>query len=190
MGWAVLVPTAVAIAAFVSLHLLPTGLATWRDPVSRYGTTRFALVYNVASASIGVAGLAAAAAAWALPNPAAAIVITVLVVFAVTRLMISWFPMDAPGSPPTTRGRWHLRLAAVAVMTAVIAALGLPAVISDAPSVDRALVLLARLLFAALIIVLITARSGWSGLTERLFYAAVFAWLIGVGLAFIGALST
>ena len=103
--WAavILAASATAFAALVTLHLLPTGLSPRRNPASHYGITDYRLGYRVLTIGLGVAGLATAIAlAMTVPDSAQPRgVVTVLLLFAVSRAAISWFPKDAPGAQRT-----------------------------------------------------------------------------------------
>jgi hypothetical protein len=57
-------------------------------------------------------------------------VVILLVVFAITRAVISWFPMDAPGTKWTRTGWTHFLLAFVAFAAVLAAASVLGAVLS------------------------------------------------------------
>jgi len=96
-GIIALVALAATVASLVWLQLQPTKLSPIRDPVSQYGITGYRDGYRAATIAFGAAGLALAVGisqALGTRGLAAAIL---LVVFAITRAVISWFPMDAPG---------------------------------------------------------------------------------------------
>ena len=121
---------AVTVASLVWLHLQPTKLSSARDPVSEYGITSFRAGYRVATISFAAAGLAVAAGiSQALGGRALAVVI-LLVVFAITRAGISWFPMDPPGAKWTRTGWMHFVLAFAAFASVLAAASVLGAVLS------------------------------------------------------------
>ena len=129
---------AVTVASLVWLHLQPTKLSSARDPVSEYGITSFRAGYRVATISFAAAGLAVAAGiSQALGGRALAVVI-LLVVFAITRAGISWFPMDPPGAKWTRTGWMHFVLAFAAFASVLAAASVLGAVLSHPRQMARA----------------------------------------------------
>jgi len=102
-----------------------------RDPVSQYGITSFRAGYRAATIAFAAAGLSLAAGiSQALGRRGLAVVI-LLVVFAITRAAISWFPMDAPGAKWTRTGWTHFLLAFVAFASVLAAASVLGAVLSQ-----------------------------------------------------------
>jgi hypothetical protein len=198
-GIVALCGTAVSVAALVYLHLAPTGLSPVRHPVSQYGISPYRVWYRVQTVAMGLAALALAAAMgdtflrgahrpW---GPPAAQVVVLVAAFAVSRLAISWFPMDAPGSPRTTTGAVHGVLALVTFLAVAAGAIRLCRVLDPVAIYDRlgnasrvlgwlmvacvALMLLARLA--------IDLRRAF-GLVERALYVLIVAWLVLVGVAF------
>ncbi len=129
-GIIALVALAATVASLVWLHLQPTKLSPIRDPVSQYGITGYRGGYRAATVAFGAAGLALAVGiSQALGTRGLAAVI-LLVVFAITRLVISWFPMDVPGTKWTRTGWTHFALAFVAFGSVLAAADVLGAVLS------------------------------------------------------------
>ena len=121
---------AVTVASLAWLQLQPTKLSALRDPVSQYGITGFRAGYRAATIAFGAAGLSLAAGiSQALGGRGLAVVI-LLVVFAITRAVISWFAMDAPGTKWTRTGWTHFLLAFVAFAAVLAAASVLGAVLS------------------------------------------------------------
>ena len=122
-GGLILIATAVSLVTLAALHVLPTQLSPLSAPVSQYGISRYRLGYRVLTVSMGIAALAAAAGVAAtFPNSGRAESVALLAVFGVCRLVISWFPMDAPGTrPPTSTGLIHVLLALVTFVTAALA---------------------------------------------------------------------
>jgi hypothetical protein len=132
-GWAIvtLVAEAGALAALVTLHVLPTGLSPIHNAVSHYGITKYRLGYRVLTLCFGVAGAALAiAVGTGFPRGGQRIeVIGWLLAFAASRAVISWFPMDAPGSERTGTGATHGLLAIVTFGAITIAAFRLTGLI-------------------------------------------------------------
>lgn len=116
---------AVVIASLGYLHLTSTGLSPVRAAVSQYGISPHRAGYRVATIAFAVAALALAAGIGESTLDGSTVVIAVLVVFAIARAAISWFPMDAPGAERTPTGQVHGFLAFVAFVSVATAALDL-----------------------------------------------------------------
>ena len=186
--------TAVAVGALVILHVLPTGLSPMHNAVSQYGITRYRLGYRVQTISFGVAGAAAAVGlAKAAPGRARALIALVLV-FAIARLVISWFPMDEPGGERTNRGRMHGLIAIVTFLAIAAAARRLGTVAQQVPgwsTLSTVSSVIAWLMVASLVAMMVVGRSArinrsspsYFGAVERGFYVAIVAWLVLVGVA-------
>lgn len=142
-----------ALASLVYLHVVPTGLAPLHNAVSEYGISAHRGGYRLATIGLGVAGLALATALGsAVPGSLPAVIL--LVAFGVARLLISWWPMDAPGAPKTAHGRGHNLLAIAAFATATAAGF-----LAAAP---------------------LSAQPGWNAFAPA---ATVFTWVMAVGSA-------
>ncbi|MGH9056259.1 MAG: DUF998 domain-containing protein, partial [Acidimicrobiales bacterium] len=132
------------------------------------------------------AGAGAAVGIVALPN-ASGVAVVLCALFAGTRLVISWFPMDAPGADPTVTGRRHGQLAMSAFVSVGIAAATLSRVLRDHHA-DGSLAgpsgALAAVMLVALVAMALDRRAGGGhfGLAERCFYAAMTAWLVVVAV--------
>ena len=114
------------VASLCYLHLAPTGLSPLRNAVSQYGITKYRAGYRAATISLGLAGAATAVGvAAALRGKGLDQVVALMVVFAVARVIISWFPMDAPGATRTSTGQTHGLVAIVTFGAVTIAALRL-----------------------------------------------------------------
>lgn len=129
-GIIALLALAVTVASLVWLHLEPTKLSPVRDPVSEYGITSFRAGYHVATIAFAAAGLALAAGIGQALGGRGLAVIILLVVFAIARVAINWFPMDAPGVKWTHIGWMHFVLAFAAFASVLAAASVLGAVLS------------------------------------------------------------
>lgn len=117
-------------------------------------------------------------------------VIVLLIIFALARAAISWFPMDAPGAERTSTGRTHGLLAIAAFGGATLAALRLARVLNGLPPQWHALAQFSAALgwiMAALLLVMAVARSvpavrsAFGGI-ERGFYLAAIVWFAVVGI--------
>jgi Protein of unknown function (DUF998) len=129
-GIIALLALAVTVASLVWLHLQPTGLSPLRNPVSEYGITSFRAGYRAATIAWAVAGVALAVGISQAIGGRGLATVTLLVVFAIARTAISWFPMDAPGAGHTRTGRLHILLAFVAFLALLAAAFVLEAAVS------------------------------------------------------------
>lgn len=174
-AWAVLdlAASAIALAALVTLHLLPTGLPPLQHAVSEYGISRYRAGYRALTVALGVAGVAAAALTAAAGARRAVVVL--LALFAASRLAISWVPMDPRGTRRTPRGTGHLVLAFVAFVSAAAAAGRLHG--------DGIAFSVATALFIAGFIGMLAARP-WFGAAERLVYAGTFVLLVSAAVVF------
>lgn len=178
----VLTGVSVGLVALVALHLLPTGLSPTRNAVSQYGISAYRSGYRVQTIAYGVAGLGAAIGLGTLRGSAALVVLCVL--FAVSRLAISWFPMDEPGTTVTTSGRRHGLLAICAFGAMGVAAEVLHNVLHADhleprfATASRVLALLMLATFLGMGIARRTEGRRYFGLVERGFYLCMTAWLV------------
>ena len=95
-----LVAVAVAAAAHVRVHLLPTGRNPVRDAVSDYGAGPYRAWYRTTVVGLAIAS-GSLTVAFARDGGPGAGSLAALAVFAVARLAIAWFPVDLPGEPAT-----------------------------------------------------------------------------------------
>ncbi len=187
-----LVATLTAIAALVVLHVLPTGLSPARHPVSQYGITRYRQGYRVLTLALGVAGLASAVVvAQTYPPSRRATIVGLLVVFGVCRLLISWWPMDAPGEPRSRHGTIHVVLALGGFLSATLAAGRMQNALVGSgfgAGYNAALVTAFWLLVLGLIGTVAARRAEghlYFGAAERVVYVGLFVMLGATGLAAI-----
>ena len=183
-GVIALLALAAVVASLGYLHLEPTGLSPVRDAVSQYGITTFRAAYRVATIAFAVAGLALAAGIdRSVAGHGRVVVVLLLLVFAIARAVISWFPMDAPGAARTSTGHTHGLLAIAAFGSATIAAFRLAGVLSSqgtwhslAPvSLALGCAMLACLVAMALARSVPAVRARF-GAVERGFYVCAIAW--------------
>jgi hypothetical membrane protein len=97
----------ICLASILLLHLLPTGYDPIRNAVSDYGVGRYRVWHRIAVLSLAAAGFAMAIASSSTTKPESGVVTALLVVFAVARIAIPFFPTDIEGQKLTTRGRIH-----------------------------------------------------------------------------------
>jgi len=130
-GIIALLGVAAVVASLAYLHFAPTGLSPVRNAVSQYGITTFRSGYRAATLAFAVAGAALALGiASAIRGHGRIQVVVLLLIFAVARAAISWYPMDAPGADQTSTGRAHGVLAIAAFGAVALAALKLGNVLS------------------------------------------------------------
>lgn len=190
-GTVCLVALVTLVGSLGYLHVAPTGLSPVRNAVSQYGITRFRAGYRVATIAFGVGGIALAVGIdRAVAASGRSVVVVLLLIFAVARLAISWFPMDAPGTPPTQTGRRHGLLAIAAFLSATVAAFRLAGLLSR-ESRWHGLATVSVVLGYAMAACLLAMALGRSspglrarfGLVERGFYVSAIAWFGVFGVA-------
>ncbi len=182
-GVIALIALAATLVSLAYLHLEPTGLSPLHNAVSQYGITPFRGGYRAATLAFAAAGVALAVAVSRAVTMSGGAVIVLLIVFAVSRAAISWFPMDAPGAERTSTGQLHGLLAIAAFGSATIAAFRLATALSHQGTwhgladASKALgwIMLLLLLAMGFARRSATVRS-WFGLIERGFYLAAIAW--------------
>ncbi|MGH9068323.1 MAG: DUF998 domain-containing protein [Acidimicrobiales bacterium] len=190
-----LAATAVALVALIVLHVLPTGLSLVDNPVSQYGITPYRQGYRVLTVAMGVAGLAAAVSvAMSYPAQGRSAIEALLVVFGLCRLAISWWPMDGPGQPRSSRGATHVVLALAAFLAITVAAHRMQHVVGQLPQLfgqayGHALAAAFWLLVIGLVGQFVTrrldAQHRYSGAAERLVYVGIYVLLIATGLSLV-----
>jgi Protein of unknown function (DUF998) len=183
-GVVALVALAAVVASLTYLHLEPTGLSPVHNAVSQYGISDFKVGYRAATIAFAVAGLALATGLHReLSGHGAKLVVLLLVLFALARAAISWFPMDAPGADRTSTGSMHGVLAIVAFGGATVAAFKLGSVLSNSVhwhSLGPVSVGLGWAMIACLLGMMLARSLPWArarfGAIERGFYAAAIGW--------------
>lgn len=186
-GWLALFGLAVAVGALVYLHVAPTGLSPLREAVSRYGISAYRGGYRVMTLGLALAGAALAVGVGvAVPGPGRVAVVAALVVFAVARAVISWYPMDEPTGPHSPTGRTHGLIAVVTFGAAAVAALRLGRLLGSGSAARwSALAPVSTTLGAVMLAVAVTVvagrGTGWLrdrfGALERVLYLAIVAWI-------------
>jgi hypothetical protein len=179
----------VVIASLGYLHLAPSGLSPLRNAVSQYGVSAYRAGYRVATIAFAAAGVALAVGIGKAVSGLGT-VIAALVVFAAARALISWFPMDVPGSERTTTGQVHGLLAIVAFLAISFAAIELGRDLGRAVKWHALGPLSSGLGYAMLAALLVMAFARTSpavrnsfGLIERLFYVLAISWSVVFALA-------
>jgi Protein of unknown function (DUF998) len=183
-GVIALLALAATVASLAYLHLAPTGLSPVRNAVSQYGITPYRAGYRAATIAFGVAGAALAVGIGrAVSGHGSGIVVLLLVIFALARGVISWFPMDSPGSELTATGRRHGLLAIAAFGSLTIAAFRLARLLSRevewhslaGASAALGIVMVVCLVAMGLSRALPAVRRSF-GAIERGFYLAAIGW--------------
>ena len=189
-GIVTLLALAALVASLTWLHLQPTGLSPMRNAVSQYGISAYRGGYRVATLAFAVAGIALAVGISARLHARAHTVEVLLVVFAAARSVISWFPMDEPGTERTATGRRHGLLAIAAFASVTAAAFKLSRVLTHATVWHQFAPVSSGLgwLMLALLLAMGLRRSlpqlgPWFGGIERAFYAAAIIWCTVIAIA-------
>lgn len=193
-GTVTLLALATSVASLTWLHLQPTGLSPLRNAVSQYGISAYRGGYRVATLAFAAAGIALAVGISARLHARAQTVEILLVVFAAARSVISWFPMDTPGTELTRTGRRHGLLAIAAFASVTAAALKLSKPLSHgtvwhqlAPvSSGLGWVMLALLLAMGLRRWVPKAQA-WFGAVERAFYVTAIVWFTVIAVACVSS---
>ena len=184
-GLVALVAIAVTTISLVVLHLVPSGLSPVRDPVSQYGITRFRGGYAVAAISAGVAGIGGILVLAPVGGSLATVIL--LALFAAARILIPFFPMDAPGMAASYPGRIHNVLAFTAFGAATAAGFVAGGLLHDAGAPTAATL---STVFAGvsavgavgLLVSRIGRRRALFGAAERVIYLGFIAWFVLIGV--------
>ncbi len=189
-GIVTLLALATLVASLTWLHLQPTGLSPLRNAVSQYGISAYSGGYRVATLAFAAAAVALAVGVSARLHARAQTVEVLLVVFAAARSVISWFPMDTPGTELTASGRRHGLLAIAAFASVTAAALKLSRVLAHgtvwhglAPASSALGWLMLALLLAMGLRRSLPQLQPWFGAIERAFYAAAIIWCTVIAIA-------
>ena len=175
--------------ALIALHVLPTGLSPRRDPVSQYALTKYAVGYRIATLAAAVAGASAAVLiATTLEGTASTIAVILLAVFALSRLLIGFFPMDAPDATKTGTGRTHNLLAFAAFGSLTAAAFVVAGAFHDAGFADLSTLstALGVVMAVGAVGLFLAARiprlHAWFGAAERVIYVGFIVWFAAIAI--------
>ncbi len=174
---------AVYLGLISLLHVLPTGYGPVRNAVSDYGVGRYRFIYGTALVAMAIAAFALAiaisSAGGIRPEPAS--VIGFLVASGVARILISVFPTDLEGRPPTSTGRIHVVFAIV-----VFASVAFAAGYFKGTAVDTILGWIVVVMAIATGIGLATSRlKPVFGLVERSFCLSMACWFLVIGIELV-----
>ena len=180
------------LVTLIVLHVLPTGLSPFTNPVSQYGITSYRSGYRIQTIAMGIAAIAAAIGISKLVISGGPIVVGLLAIFGAARLAISWFPMDAPGTARSESGRRHGMLALAAFGGATLAALRLGTDLGNSNVWEQArwpIIGLGIVMLVCLISMSGIRRSEsmhhYFGLVERAFYAGTIGFLLVVAIELV-----
>jgi hypothetical protein len=185
-----IVATVVQSVALVALHLLPTGYNPVRDAVSHYGVGRYRRWYWLQVVAGGVGALAVAIALSRLQPFTPTAPVAALVVAAVARFLIPFFPTDQYGSRfQTLHGTVHMLLAVLAFGGLIWAATDLWSTLQNYTawqSAHGALTILPWFMAGSIALTVLGLRGPrlkpFFGVWERLFYVSSIAWIFVVSI--------
>jgi hypothetical protein len=171
------------LASILLLHVLPTGYNPIRNAVSDYGVGKYRVWHRTAVLSLAAAGYALAIASTSSVKPQSDVVIGFLLVFAISRTIIPFFPTDIEGQTLTTRGRIHWALAIISFASLAFATGFYKGTILD-DAVGWVVVVAAGLLIASLVLHR-RRKIEVLGLFERVFYFFMICWLLLTGIELV-----
>jgi hypothetical protein len=174
-----LVARALGAGAVARLHLASTGLSPVRDAVSDYGTTDEHMLYRVQVVAFGASALLLMAAL-ADEDGVRRSGLVWLTIYGAARIAIAWFMIDRDLTKPTTEGRVHALLAALAFTAIAVAATTIGGDLGDSFHVLGWIV--AGAAIATAVFRAVPQLRPWFGLVERLLYAATAVWIVAVAL--------
>ena len=172
-------------AVLVALHLLRPDVPPLAMGVSHYANGAAGGIFRVATAALGLGGLALMLGLALGLAPAARSVtgLALLGLWGVAQFVTACFPIDAPGAPATTAGTIH-GLAGLSFLAAVASALLLTRACQRDPrwlaiAGPMRVLALTLLVAAVALYVLIEplAGLGVGGLAQRIYWVALLAWL-------------
>ena len=100
--------TVVFVVVVLAMHLLEPEVDPFVSGISFYALGTYGVLIGLGLASVGVAGIALAAALWrATVSPAVRVGLALLVAWGLSSIAAGLFPLDAPGTSPTLSGTIH-----------------------------------------------------------------------------------
>lgn len=181
--------TAVLIVALLWAHLVSTDVDPVRDPVSKYGITDTRKLYMTAGFAAAIAAIGAMIVLTNIAGDAAVLACVFLAIFALSRAIIPFVPMDAARARVTARGRAHSILAFLAFASITVAAFLAGGALHDAGSTTEATwstvfaVIMAIGSVGVLLSPAVRLFARTFGLWERLIYVGFIAWFITIVFA-------
>ncbi|GAA2241804.1 DUF998 domain-containing protein [Herbiconiux moechotypicola] len=160
--------------------------------MSQYHLTRSRPVIVVSTAFSILAGIGAILVLTALAGAAAIIADLLLGVFTLARILMPLLPMDAPGSPATTRGRTHNVLAILNFAAVTAAAFVAGGLLHDegfaaAATWSTVFGIVAAVGAAGLLAGIVARRPSLFGLFERVIYLGFIPWFALIGVVALSA---
>lgn len=179
---AVLVLLAGALISLITAHLADRSVNPVRDAVSDYGAGAQPWPYRLTAVWTGTAALLLTVALGDAMFPKPTVTILFLLLFTVARWVITIFPVDLPGAEPTSTGRSHTVMAALAFGAIALAALTFTAAARPDEFWVDSVTPLSVISWATAVLAVLTGvtralKSRIFGLVERLLYLAMFGWM-------------
>ncbi|MEA4943565.1 MAG: DUF998 domain-containing protein [Propionicimonas sp.] len=176
---AALTAAGIDLAVFLLLHLVQPGVDILHQPTSAYIHGAFGFTSSLASAAVGLGGIALAAAVWRLaPALGGRIGAGLLGVFGLAKLVQAFFPIDPVGEV-SGAGTVHNLLGNLAFFVLPIAAVLVTRPVAHATGRDRPAwwpVVAGWTLVATMVLVLAGDGLGFFGLAQRIYLVNAMAW--------------
>lgn len=179
LGLIALISTGFDLVVFVVLHLAQPDVDVLQTPTSAYVHGALGFASPLASAAVGVGGLALAVAAWLATSAAGArIGAALLAVFGLAKLLQAFFPIDQ-AAESTSTGAIHNLLGNIAFFVLPVAAVLVTRAVARATG--RATppwwpTVAGWALVATTALVLAGDGLGFFGLAQRIYLVSAMAW--------------
>lgn len=180
--WLALVALAsvgIDLVIFAVLHVAQPAVSVLQEPTSAYIHGPLGFLSPVASAAVGVGGIALAVAAWPVAaSTAARVGAGLLAGFGLAKLLQAFFPIDA-GGEATASGMAHNLLGNIAFFILPVAAALVTGAVARATGHDAPawLPAVARWgLVVTTVLVLAGDGLGFFGLAQRIYLVSAMAW--------------
>ena len=156
---------------FATLHLASPGVDVRREPTSAYVHTRLGLLLPVGQVAFGTAAVLVGLL-WRRHRIAAVL----LVLVGIAKVAQAFFPLDAPGTEPTTVGLLHNVLGNVAFWLLPVAAalLARPLLVGD----HCAVAIIGLLLAPTTVLVLVGSTLDFFGIAQRTYLMLASVWVL------------
>jgi hypothetical membrane protein len=180
LGGIVAAGSVICLLSILILHLLPTGYDPKKNAVSDYGVGKYRTWHRIAVLSLAAAGFSMVIASSGTVKPESGPVIGLLVVFALARTIIPFFPTDIEGQTLTKTGRVHWALAIIA-----FASFGFAAGFYSGTGLDNAI---GNVVVAALCLLLVSLIPRFRKalpVLERVFYLSMICWFMVTGIELV-----
>jgi Protein of unknown function (DUF998) len=180
---------AVLVVALLWAHLTSEEVHPVRDPVSKYGITETRKLYMTAGFTAAIAAIGAIIVLTNIAGDAALLTNIFLAIFAVSRAVIPFVPMDEQDAAKTARGRAHNILAFAAFASVTVAGFLAGGVLHNAGLPEQATwstvfaVVMALGSIGVLLSPAVPALARVFGLVERLIYVGFIGFFITIVFA-------